>query len=301
MPPEDALANEILKRGSDLLQSFRDALVAWSAVPPAIIGDTKPKARDRTLSQNLAVRGARKLSEDVVAASLLLSQGLVGPAHALVRMCRENVTSIFYLFAAEAADAERFARYIAQQRPAAEQTRLHRVASKLLAEFDGRISDRAKSRLKAATLSEGDLHDVQVTSKQDSKAPDDFRFQNLVVGAIQSLLRNNVENAGDLSGIMIDYWMESEVVHSGFHALELYEINGGTTTLNSLCRLRSALIQMCDIRLIAVELIGVLLRSFDLIGRLPEPHEMQVLRVRQREAIELLAAVDQRISFTKAT
>ena len=155
--------------GMKLIRSLADALLAWTAVPPSIIQTAgRPEAQTRT--QRLLERSARKFCDDFGAAVVLLRSGFVGPSHAVLRMCRENIGSMLFLALADQSEAERFIRFATEQKPADTRLKLHRRVKKILEELGDSLPTAARARLSAAILDENQCRADETIATQDKKA-----------------------------------------------------------------------------------------------------------------------------------
>ncbi|MGB7161169.1 MAG: hypothetical protein WBD40_24120 [Tepidisphaeraceae bacterium] len=271
-----------------LINELSDALIVWTAVPPHIIATAPGEASAKGRAQQLLVRSARKLCEDIGGAVVLLRQGFTGTPHALMRMCRENVVSVLYLGVAPPSEAERYARFVAAQKPAAARLRLHRLANTLLEKMGDALPAAPRARFQAATLGSVELQQEEQAAAQDRAARDDYLFNSLVT-RIAELLKTHVgADAGAFLTTVIDYWIESEVTHNGFYAIETYHVDGGDWQ-DDLDRLRDVLTMLVDLRVIAAMLTTALLTGFSVSGKLQRPAESHQLAIIAEKAKRFLA------------
>ena len=266
-----------VSEGIRLIHHMASALRGWLAVPPSIIQSTAPRISDRRLPQQLLVQSARKLCEDVGAAVSLLEQGFAGPPYVLVRACRENVVPMLYLAMAPAAEQVRFANFLAEQKPAAARLKLHHLAKLLLADEGSRLPEGARARLEGAILDEQQVGLDDRRAKQDAKAPADYSFNRLVSRVTEFMGRDHENEAGSFLTTVVDYWIESEVTHSGVDAIDAYHVKGGPWHLDQ-NRILDLLVLLMDLRVIATLSDTALLFGFTVHGKLPLPPAIQVLQ-----------------------
>jgi len=275
------------EKGMQLIHKMCDALLKWTAVPPRIIQTIQPERASRNDTQQLLARSARKLCEDLGATVSLLSTGFVGPSHALIRMCRENVVAMLWLGLAPKHERERYARLVIEQKPAATRVKLHRLATTVLARLGAQLSMSTRVRFDTATLSGEQFRTEEALAKQDGSAGHDLNFNALVHRLAELLARDYGNEANALLTTAIDYWIESEIIHNGFNAIEVYHVNGGNWFEN-VDRIEDILVLLIDLRVITILTNTALLHGFDAIGRLPPPTQIEELRTVVQEIRDFL-------------
>lgn len=261
--------------GMKLIHSVSDALLAWTAVPPSIIQSAgSPDAQTRR--QRLLVRSARKFCDDFGAAVVLLRMGFVGPSHAILRMCRENVAPMLFLALTDQSEAERFIRFVTKQKPAETRLRLHRRAKKMLDELGETLPAPARARLSAAILGDEQCQTDEAAASQDGKAPADYTFNRLVARVAQAFERHHGIDARNFLTMVVDYHIESEVTHSGFEAIEAYHVEPADWEAD-VARLADILTLLMDLRTMTVFTTNALLDAFGMSGRIPKPEAVKTL------------------------
>lgn len=274
----DKSSNEIQQlapEGMKLIQSLAGALLAWTSVPPSIIQTTvRPEAM--TAPQRLLVRSVRKFCDDFGAALVLLRNGFVGPSHAILRMCRENIVSMLFLALATQSEAKRFARFIAEQKPADTRLKLHGRVTKLLGKSGEKLPATARDRLSAAILDEKQIRADQAAATQDAKASADYTFNKLVARIAEVLERDHGSEARTFLTAVIDYHIESEVTHSGFDAIAAYHVETADWR-SDLGRIVDILRSLLDLRVMTIFASNALLDAFGASGRIPKPEAVLAL------------------------
>jgi hypothetical protein len=272
----------LMAEGVSLIHQMASALREWLAVPPLIIQSAAPKLAQRRPSQQLLVQSARKLCEDIGAAVSLLDQGWAGPSHVLVRVCRENIVLMLYVAMAPQDEQIRFTKYIAEQKPAAARAKLHHLAKSILKEQGRRMPALARARWEGAILDQKEFERDDARAKQDPKAPPDYSFNRLVSRVAEFMRHYDEEEAGSFLTTVIDYWIESEVTHSGVDAIDAYHVREGPHQE----RIIDVLVLLMDLRVIAALSGTALLTGFERNGTLPLPAAIQALQ-QVTESVEM--------------
>lgn len=262
--------------GVKIVHEFAKAFSDWPAVPPSLIELAEKTLENSTEVQHAVIVKARKIAEDIGAAVSLADRGFAGPTHALLRVCRENAMSMLYLSLAEEAEAKQYLCYLNETHPAYSDLRRHKQAKRLLSEHADDLLPEVKERFETALLAEVQVDGIELVARNYRRVARKYSFASLVVEVTRLLDARGLPQLQLLMTTVIDYWIESEVIHSGQDALYLYHAGSVPADLD-LERVRDILLVLKDLRLCATITHVSLLAALDLEKDLPMPAQVQEL------------------------
>ena len=82
--------------------------------------------------------------------------------------------------------------------------------------------------------------------------------------------------ASTFLGNLIDYWMESEIMHSGSSAIEAYHVNSGPTWRENFDHLQDLIAHLLDLCELAALTTRALLRGFGADKQLERPAALSI-------------------------
>lgn len=269
---------EVVNRGRALVADLVRALSSCRSLPVECARQGLDGTARPSRAQSYVLRQANKLEEDSAAVLLLLEAGRFGPAQAMLRICRENVINMLYVGQRPDDDSEDFLEYLVTVLPNHTAARRHGTSVDLLDQYGERMDPGTRALLEAAILSEKELQKAKAGCEGIEKVRPKFTFAKRVKRTVDVFLETDFPQAGALLKWILDYGLESDLIHSSHDTWLEY---GARHEIDDdpLDAINSQLLILADLREVIVIAHASLLAGFGLVRRIPMPP--QIVRLRE--------------------
>jgi len=274
-----------------LTVEYVQALQRWLELPGRLFREgVAAKRTNRDGMCALVERSWHKLKQDMSGTLNLIASSHLGPAAALMRICREQALWMFRWAFSDAKEDAKLRHYHYDVRQKKNAKRLKRDVEAFL-NLNGLVVDpRTRARLEdARNTADLILAEPDVVANQGTVDDGDFSFARLARIAAGLLAASDL-SADVVAGQVIDYWLECEAVHGGPNAFALYQPEDFNLDLDRNGEL-TGLARLKDLYLLTILVNGAILQVMAMAGQLERPQEsLELAAVADKVQLVVVAA-----------
>lgn len=276
---------------ADLKAQCLNAFDRWLDVPDSLIAIASaesPIVRHEIVY--LLNRSWFKLKQDMSSILHLVDVNHFGTAKAVLRMCRETALNMLVWSLSDPAMDRDHLHLLRDVRPKENAKRLKRDVEAILGRHGQTLDERVVKNLEGAlAYADAELSRPPLVNGVVDTGVRQKGFTQLAGILTEQLLHDGTHHA--IPGQVVDFWLESETVHSGFNSIHFYALDEGEDPVIGPLVIGLAILK--DLYPIKAMVTMALMHAMGLEAKLQKPkvdHELgdvvkQVERVLQSEGL----------------